>query len=155
MRFHAIESEPRLSEEFGEKRNSSTLYWDMYSQTASLLFLMIHIPYINLCAISLNRNRKQHIPKIPKKVTLQRHLLNDFYQKLIDINLPLDNTKYKISSELYMRQYFCHTHTDRHFPEIVKSCSVHPKTYKSIKNQNSKNFTIPTLLSYIEYRKML
>ena len=97
MRFHAIESEPRLSEEFGEKRNSSTLYWDMYSQTASLLFLMIHIPYINLCAISLNRNRKQHIPKIPKKVTLQRHLLNDFYQKLIDINLPLDNTKYKIS----------------------------------------------------------
>ena len=44
--------------------------------------------------------------------------------------------------ELHLPQNFCHTHTDRqtdrHFPEIVKSCSGHPKTCKSIKNRKSK-----------------
>ena len=48
--------------------------------------------------------------------------------------------------ELHLPQNFCHTHTDtqtyrqtdRHFPEIVKSCSGHPKTCKSIENRKSK-----------------
>ena len=61
--------------------------------------------------------------------------------------------------ELHLPQNFCHTHTDtqthrhtdRHFPEIVKSCSGHPKTCKSIKNRKSKIFTKPILSStYIE-----
>ena len=48
-----------------------------------------------------------------------------------------------------MPQNFCHTHTDththtqtdRHFPEIVKSCSGHPKTCKFIENWKSNIFT--------------
>ena len=44
-----------------------------------------------------------------------------------------------------------HRQTDRHFPEIVKSCSGHPKTRKSIKNRKSKIWTKPILSStYIE-----
>ena len=48
-----------------------------------------------------------------------------------------------------------HRHTDRqthrHFPEIVKSCSGHPKTCKSIENWKSKICTKPILPStYIE-----
>ena len=35
--------------------------------------------------------------KFRKKEKLQRQLLSNFHQKLIDINLRLDNTKYKIS----------------------------------------------------------
>ena len=43
------------------------------------------------------------------------------------------------------------TQTDWHFPEIVKSCSGHPKTCKSIKNRKSKICTKPILSSiYIE-----
>ena len=38
--------------------------------------------------------------------------------------------------ELYLTQNFCHT--DRHFPETVKMCSGHPKTFKFIKHQKSK-----------------
>ena len=68
--------------------------------------------------------------------------------------------------ELHLPQKFCHTHTDtqthrhtdtqtyRHFPEIVKSCSGHPKSYKSIKNWKSKICTRPILSStYIEKSK--
>ena len=44
-----------------------------------------------------------------------------------------------------------HNPTDRYFPEIVKSCSEHLKTFKSIKNQKSKICTKPILCStYIE-----
>ena len=47
-----------------------------------------------------------------------------------------------------------HRHTDRHFPKIVKSCSGHPKTCKSIKNRKSKVCTKPILSStYIEESK--
>ena len=58
-------------------------------------------------------------------------------------------------SKLHLPQNFCHTRidtqTDRHFPEIVKSCSGHPKTCKSNKNQKSKICTKPILSSaYIE-----
>ena len=39
--------------------------------------------------------------------------------------------------DLHLPQNFCHRHTDtqtdRHFPEIVKSCSKHPKMCKFIK----------------------
>ena len=72
--------------------------------------------YINFCSIPFTRNRVKLIPKILEKVQLQRHLLSDFYQKLIDINLRLDDTKYRISLnsvlylELRLPQNFCHTH---------------------------------------------
>ena len=39
------------------------------------------------------------------------------------------------------------THTDRHFPEVVKLCSVHPKTCEFVKNLKSKIFTKPILSS--------
>ena len=61
--------------------------------------------------------------------------------------------------ELHLPQNFCHTHadtqthrqTDRHFPEIVKSCLGHSKPCKSIKNRKSKIHTKPILSSvYIE-----
>ena len=68
--------------------------------------------------------------------------------------------------ELHLPQNFCHTHTDtqtnrhtdtqtdRHFPEIVKSCSGHPKTRQSIENRKSKICTKPILSStYIEESK--
>ena len=50
-------------------------------------------------------------------------------------------------------QNLCHTQTDRHFIKIMKSCSGHPKTRKSVKNRKSKNFKIPILFSYLEYEK--
>ena len=57
--------------------------------------------------------------------------------------------------ELHLPQNFCHTHTDtqtdrqtnRHFPEIVKSCSGHPKTCKFVENRKSKICTKPMLSS--------
>ena len=60
--------------------------------------------------------------------------------------------------ELHLPQNFCHTHagtqTDRHFPEIVKSCSGHPKTCKSTKNRKSKICTKPIpSFTYIEESK--
>ena len=65
---------------------------------------------------------------------------------------------YALVLELHLKQDFCHRHTDRHtdihFPEIVKSCSGHPKTCKSIKNWKLKNFTKPILSSiYIDKNK--
>ena len=57
--------------------------------------------------------------------------------------------------ELHLPQNFCHRHTDRHFPEVVKSCSKHPKTCKSIKNQKSKICTKPILSSmHIDMQKI-
>ena len=54
--------------------------------------------------------------------------------------------------ELHLPQNFCHTH--RHFPEILQSCSGHPKTCKSIKNRKSKICTKPILSStYVEESK--
>ena len=56
--------------------------------------------------------------------------------------------------ELHLTQNFCHTHTDRHFPKIVKSCSGHPKPCKFIKNRKSKICTKPILSStYIKISK--
>ena len=60
--------------------------------------------------------------------------------------------------ELHLPQNFCHRHTDsqtdRHFPEIVNSCSGHPKTCKSIKDWKSKICTKPILSSiYVEESK--
>ena len=53
--------------------------------------------------------------------------------------------------ELHLPQNFCHRHADKHFPEIVKSCSGQPKTCKSFKNQKSKICTKPMLpFIYIE-----
>ena len=57
-------------------------------------------------------------------------------------------------------KFLSHTHrhidtqTDRHFPEIVKSCSRPPKTCKSIKTRKSKISTKPIFSStYIEESK--
>ena len=57
--------------------------------------------------------------------------------------------------QLHLPQNFLsHIHTDRHFPDIVKSCSGHPKSSKSIKNRKSKTFGKPILSSiYIEQSK--
>ena len=56
--------------------------------------------------------------------------------------------------ELHLLQNFCHTQTDRHFPKMVKSCSRHPKTCKSIKLRKSKICTKPILsFTYIEESK--
>ena len=40
---------------------------------------------------------KSKYPKISEKVKLQCHLLSDLHQKMIETNLNLDKTKYKIS----------------------------------------------------------
>ena len=65
---------------------------------------------------------------------------------------------YALVLYLHLPQNFCHTQidtqTDRHFPEIVKSCSGHPKTCESIKNRKLKIFTKPVLFSiYTEESK--
>ena len=40
--------------------------------------------------------------------------------------------------ELFLSQIFCHAYTDRHFPEIVKSCSGILKCVNSSKTGNRK-----------------
>ena len=76
--FMLKKSEIELPQEFWEKQNSSAPYRAIYSQTTSLLFLMIYILYVNFCAILSTINRDQRTPKILEKVKLQRHLLSDF-----------------------------------------------------------------------------
>ena len=97
VRFHAIESEIEQPQQFRKKRNNSVPYRAIYTQIASLLFLMIYIFYTNFYPISSARNRDQRIPKITGKGKLQRHFLSDLRQKLIEPNLQLDITKYEIS----------------------------------------------------------
>ena len=61
-------------------------------------------------------------------------------------------TKFTTKVIISSLQNFCHTHRDRHFPEIVKS--GHHKTCKSIKNHKSKIFTKRIFFSlYIEESK--
>ena len=96
VRLHAIESEIELSQKFWGKQNSSSLYWAIRTYFESLLYIMIYTLYINFCAISSTINIVKLIPKIPEKVSLQRQILSDCHQKLIQINLCLDNTKHKI-----------------------------------------------------------
>ena len=50
---------------------------------------------------------------------------------------------YEISSCTCHTIFVTHAHTDRHFPELVKSCSGHPKTCPSIQNRESKICTKP------------
>ena len=87
----------RISQKFCEKRRRNAPYWAICIQIAPLLFLILLILYINFCAISSSRNQNQLIPKIMENVWLQRHLSRNFYEKLININLCYNNTKYKIS----------------------------------------------------------
>ena len=56
VRFHAVESETELPQEFWKKRNNCVSYWAMYTQIVSLLFLTIYILYIIFRAISSTRN---------------------------------------------------------------------------------------------------
>ena len=98
VRFHEIESEIELPQQFcKKKRNSSAPYLAICTQIASLIFLMTYILYINFCPIPFTRNRDQRIQKISEKVKIQRHLLSDPHQQLIGTNLHLVNIKYKIS----------------------------------------------------------
>ena len=60
--------------------------------------------------------------------------------------------------QIRLVQTFCHSHTIRqtcrHFLEIAKSYSEHPKACKSIKNWKSKMFRKPIFSSiYIEESK--
>ena len=98
-RFHAIDSRQNYLKNFEKKkkRYSSFSYKAICIQIASRLFLMIYILRIVFCGVSSTRNPDQRITKISEKVKLQRHLLSDFLQTLIDVKLSLNNTKYKIS----------------------------------------------------------
>ena len=97
--------------------------------------------YVNFYGISSTKNGDQLIQIILGKVKPQPHLLSDFHEKVDRYNLCLDNTKYKISlnsfdqflSNTCHKIFVTHTHRCRStdiFPEIVKSCSGHIKTYK-------------------------
>ena len=137
----------------------------MCTKIVPSFFLLV----INFCFISSNRRRDLRIPKNVENAWLQRNLLNDFHQKLIDTNLCWGDTKYKVlwnsvhqfSSYTYHKIFVAHTQThkqthrqrDRHFPEIVKSCSGHLKLCKSIENRKSKIFANPILSSYVYRRK--
>ena len=148
VRFHAVEYEKGLSQEFGKTRNSCVLYWATCTQIASLLFLIVYFSYINFYGISSYRNRDQLILKIPVKVWLQRHLLSEFHRKLIGINfliiLIIQNfiEFCGLALELHLLQncYLKHINTDKHFLEINKTC-------KCIKNHKSKIFTKAILSS--------
>ena len=104
--------------------------------------------YIDFCAILSTWNRYQCIQKIPEKVRVQRHLLNDFHQKLIDIIFCLDTWNIKFyeillissRSTLAHKTFVTYTQTDKHFPEMVNSYLGYPKTCKSMKNWKSKIF---------------
>ena len=80
------------------------------TQIASLCFLMIYFLHINFCPVSSSRNRDLRIRKNSEKVKLQRHLLSDLHQKLVETNLCLNNTKHKISwnSVKLFLNYTCH-----------------------------------------------
>ena len=66
IRFHEIEFEIGLSEEFWKKWDSSALYRVISNQIVPLLFLKTSILYINFCALSCTSNRD----KSRKGVTL-------------------------------------------------------------------------------------
>ena len=68
----------------GEKKGIAAPLKTTCTQIASLLFLIVYILFINFCATSLTRNQDQRIPKILEKVKLQRNLLRNFFQKIID-----------------------------------------------------------------------
>ena len=74
------QSNIELSEEFWENGILAI-------PSLSLLFLMICNLHVLFCAISSSRNRAKLIQIILEKVCLQRHMLYNFYQKLIDINI--------------------------------------------------------------------
>ena len=110
----------------------------------------VSILHAKFCRIPSNIIRDRTITK----TLLERHLLRNFHQKLVYINLCLNNTKYKVS--LNFVDCFSSTCTEvlsqwhrliDISQKIVKSCSGHPKTCKSIKNRNPKNSTKPIFLS--------
>ena len=76
------------------------------------------------------------------------------------LNIKFHEILFISSRATLATKFLSHTHRhtdrqiDRHFPEIVKSCSGHPKTCKSVKNRKSKICTKPILSSsYIEESK--
>ena len=81
------------------------------------------------------------------KRRISLHILKFF--KTVEISRkPIFHEILCITTQLYLLQNFCNTHTHTHFPELVKSCSGHPKTCKSTKNQMLK-FLTKTILSSI------
>ena len=68
------------------KRNSSTSYWAIDTQIASLLYRIIYVLY--KCFLQFHSLETEiSFQKSRKKMWRHRHLLSDFFQKLIDINL--------------------------------------------------------------------
>ena len=106
-----------------------------------------------------------HCVKQIKNIEQHRNFLSDRHQNLISTNLYQDATEYKVSSisEHKFLSYSVHKilktyrqtdwQTNRHFLKIVKSCSGHLKTCKSIENRKSKIFANPILSSYVYRRK--
>ena len=80
-----------------EKAEQQPPYSATCNQIASLFFLMIHILCTFFFSISSTRTQNQGTPKISENVRLQSYVLSDCHQKLVDINLRLDNTKHEIS----------------------------------------------------------
>ena len=78
VRFHAIESEIKLSQKFWKKEIAAPLLSYIF-QNASILYLMLHIVYIIFGEILFTRSRNKLITKISEKVSLQRNLYSDFY----------------------------------------------------------------------------
>ena len=72
---------------FGTNRIAASPRETCFTKNVPLFFLIAYILYINFREISFNRSRDLHIPKNLENVWLQRHLLNDFHQNLIDTNL--------------------------------------------------------------------
>ena len=70
------------------------------------------------------------IPCISSQVTLATKFLSQTHRQIHS------QTHRQIHSQ-------AHRQTDRHFLEIVKSCSGHPKTCKCIKNWKSEIFRKP------------
>ena len=76
---------------------------------------------------------------------MQKLTLNVKFHEIL-----LISSRATIATKFLSRTYtgtYIDTHTDRHFPKIVKLCSEHPKTCKSIKNRKWKFFTKPILSS--------
>ena len=127
-----------------------------YTDSNCIIIILnnIYFAYKFLCILIQLKLRSAY-PENSGKVWLQRDLSSNFHQKLIKINLCQDNAKSKISQNSVL-SYSCHkifvayTQTDRHFPEIVKLCSLHP-----FKNRKWKICTKPILSSvYIEENKI-
>ena len=135
----------------------------MCTKIVPSLFQIVYVLYINVCMISSNRSRNMLNSKNLENVWLQRWTIwmnhfNQIWKTLIYIGVILNIKFHEILFVSFQAALFTKflPYTDlqthrQHFPEIVKSCSGHFKTRKSIKNQKSKICTKAIFSStYIE-----